>query len=136
MPRLSVYFAMNGHSEEAINFYKSCFGGEIMSMQIGESPLKSHFPASIQSQILHAELNTENFRLMVSDMNGPDGYTTGTNMAASINFADAETATQTFQKLAENGTVLHDFKLEFWGGMMGTLRDQFGVKWMVSVAGN
>jgi len=127
---------MNGHSENAINFYKNCFGGQPTMMRISESPLKNNFPASMQNQLLHAELETEGFRLMVSDMNGPDGYTTGTNMAASIDFADAETAAQTFQKLAENGTVLHDFQLEFWGGMMGTLRDQFGVKWMVSVAVN
>ncbi len=127
---------MNGHSEEAINFYKNCFGGDVTSMRISESPLKSHFPASMHNQLLHAELDTKDFRLMVSDINGPDGYTTGTNMAASINFADEETARQKFEQLAAGGTILFDFKLEFWGGMMGVLRDQFGVKWMISVAGS
>lgn len=83
MPRLSVYFAMNGRSAEAINFYKNCFGGESTIMLISESPMKANFPASMQNQVLHAELNTESFRLMVSDMSGPDGFTTGTKMAAS-----------------------------------------------------
>lgn len=136
MTKLSVYFGMNGRCEEAINFYKSCFGGEPILTMIGESPMQDYFPASMKDKVLHAELHTDGFTIMASDMNGPDGFTEGTNVAISLDNPEPEKAKELFNKLSVGGTIMDDFKPQFWGGMMGVVRDQFGIKWMISASAN
>ena len=132
MTKLSVYFGLNGRCEEAMNFYKSCFGGEPTLTIIGDSAMKDHFPDDMKDKVLHAELTTDGFTIMASDMNGPDGFTAGTNVAVSLDNPDQENAKHLFDKLSNGGTIMDDFKPQFWGGMMGVVRDQFGIKWMVS----
>lgn len=136
MTKLSVYFNLNGRCKEAMNFYKICFGGEPILTIIGDSPMKGHFPETMKDKVLHAELTTDGFTMMASDMSGPDGFIAGTNVAISLDNAEAKKARQLFDKLATNGHVLDDFKPQFWGGMMGVVRDQFGIKWMVSSSMN
>ncbi len=123
MTKLSVYFGLNGHCEEAMNFYKDCFGGEPTLTIIGDSPMKNHFPEAMKDKVLHAELTT-------------DGFTEGTNVAISLDNPEPEKAKQFFNKLATGGTIMDDFKLQFWGGMMGVVRDQYGIKWMLSSSAN
>lgn len=136
MTKLSVYFGLNGRCEEAMNFYKNCFGGEPTLTIIGDSPMKDHFPEAMKDKILHAELATDGFTIMASDMNGPDGFTEGTNVAISLDNADPEKAKQLYNKLAVGGIIMDEFKTQFWGGMMGVVRDQFGIKWMLSSSAN
>lgn len=137
MTKLSVYFAMNGRCREAMNFYADCFGVETAGFTIiGESPMKDQFPASMQDKVLHAELGMGSFNIMASDMNGPDGFTEGTNVAVSLDNPEVEKVKQMFDKLSFGGTILDDFKPQFWGGMMGVVRDQFGIKWMLSCSVN
>lgn len=136
MTKLRVYFGLNGRTEKAMDFYKSCFGGEPILTIIGDSPMKDHFPEIMKDKVLHAELHADGFIIMASDMNGPDGFTEGTNVAVSLDNPSPEKAKQLFDKLTAGGTVMDDFKPQFWGGMMGVVRDQFGIKWMVSSAAN
>lgn len=136
MIKLSVYFGLNGRCEEAMNFYKNCFGGEPTLTIIGGSPMKDQFPEVMKDKVLHAELTTDGFTLMASDMNGPDGFTAGTNVAISLDNPEEEKAKQLFDQLAVGGTIMDDFKPQFWGGMMGVVRDQFGIKWMLSSSVN
>jgi PhnB protein len=136
MTKLSVYFGLNGRCIEAMNFYKDCFGGEPTLTIIGESLMKDQFPEAMKDKVLHAELTIDGFTIMASDMNGPDGFTEGTNVAVSLDNPDPEKAKQFFTKLAVGGTIMEDFKPQFWGGSMGVLRDQFGIKWMLSTSAN
>ena len=136
MTKLSVYFGLNGRCQEAMNFYKNCFGGEPVLTIIGDSPMKDQFPEAMKDKVLHAELTIDGFTMMASDMNGPDGFTEGTNVAISLDNPNQEKAKQYFDKLSVGGTIMEDFKPQFWGGMMGVLRDQFGIKWMLSCSAN
>ncbi len=136
MTKLSVYFGLNGHCEEAMNFYKDCFGGEPTLTIIGDSPMKNHFPEAMKDKVLHAELTTDGFTMMASDMNGPDGFTEGTNVAISLDNPDTEKVRSLFDKLSTGGTIMDDFKTQFWGGMMGVVKDRFGIKWMLSSSVN
>ncbi|WP_419803072.1 VOC family protein [Mucilaginibacter sp.] len=136
MTKLSVYFGLNGRTEEAMDFYKNCFGGEPILTIIGDSDMKDHFPEAMKDKVLHAELHTDGFTIMASDMNGPDGFTEGTNVAISLDNPDPEKAKQLYNKLAVGGTIMDDFKPQFWGGMMGVVRDKFGIKWMLSSSAN
>ena len=136
MTKLGVYFGLNGRCEEAMNFYKGCFGGEPTLTIIGDGPMKDHFPEAMKDKVLNAELTTDGFTMMASDMNGPDGFTEGTNVAISLDDSEPEKAKQLYNKLAVGGTIMDEFKPQFWGGMMGVVRDQFGIKWMLSSSVN
>lgn len=136
MTKLSVCLDLNGRCKEAMNFYKDCFGGEPVFTTIGDSPMKDYFPETMKHKMLHAELTTDGFTIMASDMNGPDGFTEGTNMTVSLDNSDPKNVKQFFDKLSIGGTIMEDFKPQFWGGMMGVVRDQFGIKWMLSSSVN
>jgi len=54
MEKLTPYLMYNGVCEEAMNFYKECFNGEIVNMgRYGDSPME--VPESHKTKIVHVE---------------------------------------------------------------------------------
>jgi hypothetical protein len=42
---LTPYILFDGNCHQAMEFYKSCFGGELTSMKVKDSPAKDYMPA-------------------------------------------------------------------------------------------
>ena len=45
MTALTPYLLFDGHCCEAMEFYKSCFGGELTVTKVKDSPVKDRMPA-------------------------------------------------------------------------------------------
>ncbi len=56
MTQINSYLTFNGNCREAMNFYKSCLGGELHFQTIGDSPLSEGMPAAMKACILKATL--------------------------------------------------------------------------------
>src|SRR5262249_41629237 len=60
MTTLTPYLLFNGTCREAMEFYQSCFGGELTLTKVKDSPAKDHMPAIQQEKVLNARLKKGN----------------------------------------------------------------------------
>ncbi len=131
MTKINPYLSFDGNCEEALRFYQHCLGGELQLMSMADSPMADQFPKEEQNKIMHGELRNGELLLMATDMQGPNGFKPGNDMAIQLIFNDEEKMQSCFDKLAEGGTVHEPVRKQFWGDVFGVLRDKFGKKWQV-----
>lgn len=138
MATLNPYLNFNGNAEEAFTFYKSVFGGEFDAvMRFKDMPAEYQTNESESNKIMHISLPVgEHTVLMGSDV--PEAFgkaVVGTHAHISIRAQTEEEARRIFNGLAEGGSVAMPLEQAFWGDLFGMLKDQFGVQWMMSYAG-
>jgi PhnB protein len=131
MKQLNVYLAFPGTCEEALNFYKTCFGGEITSMQrFGDSPVESS--EEHKQKIMHAEFKADGMFFMASDGMPGQPVPSGEMVTLSINLTDGAEQERIFNSLAEGGKVTMPLGETFWGAVFGMVTDKFGIPWMLN----
>lgn len=127
--KLNPYIYFNGSCREAMEFYKSTFGGALEIQTRGK--VDPNAPEDMKDKIIHANLTGE-VSMMASD--NMDGSSLGTGkMALSLSGTDEEKLRRFFEGLSEGGKVNAPLKKEFWGDTFGTLTDKFEVDWMINI---
>jgi len=84
MSIINPYIGFAGKCREAMTFYKDIFGGDLVLQEVGGSPMEQHWPSGAKDAIFHSSLNGEDFLIMGSDMTGPGGQITGTNISLGL----------------------------------------------------
>jgi PhnB protein len=133
--KLNPYISFEGNAREAMEFYKTVFGGKLDLSTFGEAGMTDH---GVQpDQIMHAMLVADNgITLMASDTaTGMREYVAGTNMSISLSGDNEEELTGYYNKLAEGGKVEQPLTKAPWGDTFGMCIDKFGMFWMVNIAG-
>lgn len=132
--KLQSYLAFNGNCEEAINFYKDVFDGEIVMMsRFKDMPEDAMcVPAEALDLIMHCTLKFQDCNLMASDTIDSQNFNQGNNYSISVNVPNEEEASSVFNGLSNQGQIIMPFAPAFWGGKFGMLVDKYGVQWMVS----
>tara|TARA_B100000508_G_scaffold126102_2_gene110440 strand:- start:176 stop:583 length:408 start_codon:yes stop_codon:yes gene_type:complete len=128
---LTAYLFFKGNCEEAIEFYKKVFNGEVISMQrFGEvnMPVDDNY----KNKIIHAELKFGTSHIMFSDGAPHKDITPGDNVHLSLSFDNETSLRLTWGKLCEGGSVHMDLQDTFWGAIFGQLEDKFGIRWMLN----
>jgi PhnB protein len=132
--RLNPYISFDGNARQAMEFYQNVFGGELNLMTFGQFPGGDE---SIADRIMHGQLETPaGYTLMCSDPAPGMAYDNGTRITVSLSGDDAAELRGYFQKLSASGTVTMALQKQMWGDEYGALTDQFGVNWMVNIAGS
>lgn len=131
MPSVTPYLNFAGNCREAMNFYKSCFGGELQFMTYGEFP--SEAPPGDKDQIMHSSLKAGNFIVMASDCPPGMPLTRGTNIQLSLDFNDTSECEKLFAALSQGGTVAMPLQQTSWAHRFGMVTCRFGINWMVNV---
>lgn len=130
--QLNAYLNFVDQAQEAMEFYRSVFGGEL-TMNTFADFNASDDPAD-QDRIMHSQLIGENgFVLMASDMPSSMSGTVGTNFSLALSGDDEETLRRYFESLAADGAVTMPLDRAPWGDTFGMCTDRFGVQWMVSI---
>ena len=134
--KLNPYISFQGTAREAMEFYKSVFGGELTLSTFGEAGMTDH--GVEPDGIMHAMLVADNgITLMAADAaTGMREYVAGTNMSISLSGDNKEELSGYYNKLVEGGTVEEPLTEAPWGDTFGMCVDKFGVFWMVNIAGN
>jgi PhnB protein len=57
----------DGKCQQAMEFYKSCFGGELTASKVKDSPAKDFMPAIQQEKIVNARLRNGKLEISASD---------------------------------------------------------------------
>jgi PhnB protein len=131
MPQLNPYLSFNGTCREAMTFYQSCLGGELLIQPFADSPLAAQVPAEARQRVLHSMLTSGSMVLMASDMGGgPERpLTPGNTVSLCLNGSSDEEITTLFNKLSEGGTIVDPLADMFWG-KFGSITDKFGMSWL------
>lgn len=137
MTKVHPYLNFAGKTEEAFNFYKSVFGGEFTSLvRFKDMPIEGvKIPERDQTKIMHVGLPIgQDYVLMASDSLESIGQklVQGNNVHISIHPDSKEEANRIFTALSRGGSVEMPIADQMWGDYYGSLKDRFGIQWMVN----
>ncbi|RVW02467.1 VOC family protein [Rhodococcus spongiicola] len=127
---LNPYILFAGNTREAMEFYRSVFGGTLNMITYGDfgSPVDG-------DKIMHAILETDSgFTIMAADTPPGAEHNVGTDMAVSLSGDDAAELRRYWDKLSASGTTQTPLDKQVWGDTFGACADRFGVSWLVNIA--
>jgi PhnB protein len=130
MATLTPYLLFDGNCHQAMDFYKSCFGGELTVLKVKDSPAKDHLPAIDLEKTINARLRSGNLEISASDWLRPDRpRIRGNTVCLYLSGGKPQGLKALFEKLSQGAEVTDPLKEEFFG-VYGALNDRFGVRWM------
>ena len=133
--QLNPYLSFRDNAREAMEFYRSVFGGELRVNTFKEYNASSD--PSEDDLVMHAQLEGEHgVVFMGSDTPQRMEYKPGSNFSMSLSGDDDAVLSGWFQKLADGGTVTMPMEKAPWGDTFGMCVDRYGVNWLVNVSGS
>jgi PhnB protein len=136
MVKINPYLNFPGDAEEALTFYKSVFGGSSSSVvRYKDLPIPgSALAKKDENKIMHMALPVGKDLLMASDTFGIQKLQQGNNVYIMISPDSKEEADRIFKALSMGGEVEMPLAIQPWGDYYGSLKDRFGIMWMVDYA--
>lgn len=134
--RLTPYIGFRDNAREALEFYRTVFGGELTITTFGEFGI-SPDPAEA-GKVMHGQLETPSgYTLMAADTPNSMERPEASNVSISLSGGGEEEAELTgcYQKLIEGGSVVMPLGKAPWGDTFGMCADRFGVNWLVNITG-
>jgi PhnB protein len=137
MKNIIPYLTFNGNTEEALNYYKSVLGGEIVSLsRFKDAPPMDGVEMTEESLNLvmnAAYVINEYITIMASDGHPSfDEIPFGENISLAITAETKEEANAIFKGLSADGVITMPLNETFWGSYFGMCEDKFGVNWMIN----
>jgi PhnB protein len=131
------YLFFDGRCEEALEFYKSALGAElVMLMRFRDSPdppPPGMVPPGSEGKVMHASFRVGDTEVLASD-GRCQGRPSFQGISLSLTVPDEATADRLFAALADGGQVQVPLGKTFFSPRFGMVADRFGVGWMVIVA--
>lgn len=132
--KLNPYLSFKDNARQAMEFYKSVFGGKLTLSTFKEFGA-SEDPAEA-NKIMHSMLEADNgITFMGSDTPNGMPYQEGTRISMALGGDNLPELSGYFEKLSVGGKVGMPLAKAPWGDTFGMVTDKFGIDWMVNVAG-
>mgnify|MGYP003576070694 CR=1 FL=1 len=136
MRTTTPYLHFKGNAEEAMNFYKSLFGGEFTGFQrYKDVPGGEKMPARDQARLIHISLQiSPAISFMASDTmaEAEDHLQPGNNYHICLHTESESETQKIFDGLSKDGRIEMPLNKTFWGAYFGMCSDKFGIRWMVN----
>jgi PhnB protein len=130
---LSPYLSFAGNARQAMEFYESVFGGELLLTTFGQFGMD--MPGVDPDQIMHGQLNAaKGFVLMGSDTPPDMQQPGGASITVCLSGTDIEDLRGYFEALGEGAEVSMPLQKQVWGDYYGQLTDRFGIPWMANIS--
>ena len=130
MTTLTPYLLFDGKCQQAMEFYESCFGGELTATKVKDSPAKDFMRAVQQEKIVNARLRNGKLEISASDWLRPDRTPIrGNTVCLYLSGGTFEELKVLFERLSESAEVTEPLRQQFFG-TYGALNEKFGVRWM------
>jgi PhnB protein len=134
--QVQPYLFFDGRCEEAVEFYRSALGAEVVTLMrykdSPDPPPPGMVPPGGENKVMHAALRVGDAMVL-----GSDGRCSGEpsfqGFALSLTSANEAEANRLFASLAEGGQVQMPLAKTFFSPCFGMVADRFGVSWMVYV---
>ncbi len=123
----SPYFLLPGTARAALQRWSEVFGGAVQIASYGEFG-RTDGPADA---VAHGQLDGT-LRLAAADATeGEESFAARGLLFSLLGTAEPATLTRWFAALSVDGTVLDPLQRRPWGDWDGTVRDVFGVTWLI-----
>ena len=133
---LTPYLLFDGTCQQAMSFYRSCFGGKLSETKVKDSPIKDHMPPAQQEKVLNAHLKPGSLEISASDWLMPNrSPQPGNTVCLYLSGGTFQELKSLFDKLSDGAEVTDPLK-ELFFGTYGALNDKFGVRWMFQTNSN
>jgi PhnB protein len=132
--QFAPYLFFYGRCEEALEFYKTVFGGTYELQRNSGAPSDCPVSPELKEKVMHATFTAPDLTFMASDgrelksVDPEEG-----NISLSLSITDSVDGERIFQALAKGGTVKKPLEDAFWGGKFGMIHDHFGIEWLIVV---
>jgi PhnB protein len=131
---LNPYLSFKGNAREAMEFYRSVFGGELTINTFED--FQAEVEPSEKQLVMHSQLTGENgIVFMGSDTPQHMPYQPPAGISLSLSGDDDSLLSGYFAKLADGGAVLAALEKAPWGDKFGMCADRFGINWLVNISG-
>lgn len=135
--QVQPYLFFDGRCEEAMAFYRTSLGAEVlMMMRFKESPepLAPYMCLpGLEEKIMHASFRVGESTLMASDGRSA-GHPTFQGISLSLTVTSDDQAQRLFNTLGDGGQIQMPLTKTFYSSSFGMVADRFGVSWMIIVA--
>jgi PhnB protein len=132
--KLNPYISFKDNARQAMEFYKTVFGGELKISTFKEFHA-SEDPAE-ENKVMHAVLIAPNgIEFMSSDTPNSMEYKPGKNISMSLSGENEVDLRGYWDKLMEGAVIGMPLEKAPWGDTFGMLTDKFGIAWMVNISG-
>jgi PhnB protein len=130
--QLAPYIFFNGQCQEAMEFYKNIFGGELETMPYDNLPPGTPGVEGMEGKLMNASLLGGDVDLRGSDTSqaSPEAK----KIELCLTGSDEAHLREIFDGLADGGSVRTPLEKMFWGDTFGQLTDKYGVEWMVNIS--
>ncbi len=126
----------DGNAEEAFNFYKTVFGGELKIMRYKEYPKDMKVAENEKEKIMHAALQLDKGNILMGGdfvASMEEKLLKGNNFSIVIQPKSKEEADTIFAKLSVGGKIIMPMQVAIWGDYFGMFKDKFGIEWQLNV---
>jgi len=133
--KINSYINFDGNAKQAMDFYQSVFGGEVISDTFSSYESEAMPVVEIdRDKIMHASLKGDHgIELMAADIPTGSPVPKDSKVWLTLNGDDEELLRGYWLKLMEGGEVLMPLEKAPWGDMFGMLVDRFGISWMIDI---
>ena len=130
---LNPYISFRDSAREAITFYHSVLGGDLLISTFGESGMEID-PAAADN-VMHSQLvSPSGLTLMAADTPSNMDLANGNNMAVSLSGDDEAELRGYWDGLSAGGSITVPLETAPWGDTFGMFTDKFGIDWLVNIA--
>jgi PhnB protein len=130
---LNPYLNFTDNARDAMDFYKSVFGGNL-EMHTFKEYNASQDPSE-DDKIMHSVLEADNgIMFMAADTPNNMEFKAGTNFSMSLSGDNEAELAGYYEKLAAAGTVVMPLEIAPWGDKFGMVTDKYGIQWLVNIA--
>ncbi len=125
------YVNMAGNAEEAMNYYKSIFGGTIEILRWSSMPPDPKMPVKDEwkDKVMHGSLIQDNLTIYFADSLMEVDAPINNNVYLHMEFDSEEELRRVFDMLSQGGRINMPVNEMFWGAIYGDLVDKFGTGW-------
>ena len=133
MANIVPYINFADQGREAIEFYKSVFGGDAEVQLVKDSPAAAGMPKEWGERIFHLAFTAGDIHFYGSDViSDQAGKVVGNVHSVAINCDSEQQLKDWFKKLSDGGKVVWDVRDSEWGSVFGQCVDKFGITWMLN----
>jgi PhnB protein len=131
--QLNPYLNFRDNARQAMEFYRSVFGGELEIATFKEYQASSD--PSEDDKVMHSVLRTESgLTIMAADVPNRMGYQPGNNFSLSLSGDDEQQLRDYYLKLKDGGAETMPLAKAAWGDTFGMLTDRYGISWLVNIS--